>query len=120
MHVTLETQGIDPRTDVSGALSKLRIVEKPPAWAHQRSDFQLDFSEADAAVTQQQQRQPVNFRGEPLNITHQQGYYHGNIAIVRFGSQFYVAVRKIQFYFTLRTQLPEYPLDDDPGMTFWG
>lgn len=92
---------------------------EPPAWAQQRrSDYQLDFSKADAAVLQQQQRAAVSFRGLPLNITHQQGYYYGNIAIVRIGSQFYVAVRKLQFYFTLRTALPEYPIDKDPGDAF--
>jgi hypothetical protein len=87
-----------------------------PLWAQTRSsDIQLDFSKADAPDLQQQQDQPVTFRGLPLNVTHRQGPYHGNVAVVRFGSQFVLAVRKIQFYLSPRNQLPDYPRDADPS-----
>jgi hypothetical protein len=87
-----------------------------PVWAQTRSsDFQLDFSAADAPILQQQQAQLATFQGLPLNVTHQQGYYYGNVAVARFGSQVVLAVRKIQFYLSLRSQLPDYPQDPDPS-----
>eukprot|EP00878_Enallax_costatus_P027137 GHUV01029189.1.p1 GENE.GHUV01029189.1~~GHUV01029189.1.p1 ORF type:complete len:185 (+),score=12.52 GHUV01029189.1:219-773(+) len=102
--------------DVSHFQQNLQVLKKPPAWAHQRKgDYLLDFSKADAAVLQQQQQEPFKFRDLPLNVTHKQGYFYGNVAIVRFGTQSYLAVRKLQFYFTLRTDLPGYPLDKEPG-----
>ncbi|KAF6264081.1 hypothetical protein COO60DRAFT_1698523 [Scenedesmus sp. NREL 46B-D3] len=87
-----------------------------PLWAQSRSsDIRLDFSTADASTLQQHQDQPVAFRGLALNVTHRQGYYHGNVAVARLGSQFVLAVRKIQFYLTLRSQVPDYPLEEDPS-----
>jgi hypothetical protein len=89
-----------------------------PVWARSRSsDIKLDFSKADAPVLQQQQRQDqrVSFRGQALQVTHKQGYYHGNVAVARLGSQFVLAVRKIKFYMSLRSALPDYPKEADPS-----
>lgn len=38
------------------------------------------------------------------------GYYHGNVAIVRFGPHVIAAVRKMHFYKMLRTALDAYPI----------
>lgn len=105
------------KTDVSSLLHDMSdVVNEVPFWTQQGiHDIEMDFSRADASVLQQQQDVPITFRGRPLNVTHKQGYYYGNVALVRFGSSLYAAVRKIQFYFTLRTQLQDYPLDEDPG-----
>jgi hypothetical protein len=50
-----------------------------------------------------------------LNVTHRQGYYYGNVAVARLGSQFVLAVRKIQFYMSLRSAVPDYPQEADPS-----
>ena len=51
------------------------------------------------------------------------GYYHGNVAVVRYGTKFIAAVRKMHFYKTLRTDIEGYPLSDKPNegeISWWG
>lgn len=88
-----------------------------PFWASadRSADIVLNFTAADAAQ-QQQEAAPVTFRGKPLaSVSLRKGYFHGNVAVVRFGGQFITAVRKIQFYLTPRTSVADYPLNTDPS-----
>lgn len=99
--------------EAASSTTKLNI--NLPRWALKRSaDYLLDFTKADADILAQQDT-PLTFRGHVLNATRKQGYYYGNLAIVRFGSELYVAVRKLQFFMTLRSQVPEYPKEEDPS-----
>ncbi|KAI8477356.1 MAG: hypothetical protein J3K34DRAFT_397993 [Monoraphidium minutum] len=50
-----------------------------------------------------------------MKVRYHIGYYHGNVAIVRFGTKFVAAVRKMHFYKTLRTDIPDYPLSNKPN-----
>lgn len=43
------------------------------------------------------------------------GYYHGNVAVVRFGTKMIAAVRKMHFYKTLRTDIEGYPISTKPN-----
>lgn len=86
-----------------------------PVWSSNRSsDLILNFTTADAAARQQESA-PITFRGKPLqSVSLRKGYFYGNLAVVRFGSQYITAVRKIQFYLTPRTSVADYPLEKDP------
>lgn len=96
------------------AVSDFRIPV--PLWTQNRSvDLVLNFSKADAAA-QAQEAGAIKFRGKHLkSVSLKKGYFHGNIAVVRFGTQYITAVRKIQFYITPRSSVPHYPLDKDPS-----
>lgn len=98
----------------SAADSSLQILIPP--WTVDRStDLILNFTSADAAA-REQEAAPVTFRGKPLDpVSLRKGYFYGNLAIVRFGSQYITAVRKIQFYITPRTAVADYPMDPDPS-----
>lgn len=87
-----------------------------PVWSVNRSsDLILNFTTADAAARQQESA-PITFRGKPLqSVSLRKGYFYGNLAVVRFGSQYITAVRKIQFYLTPRTSVADYPLEQDPS-----
>jgi len=87
-----------------------------PVWSSNRSsDLILNFTTADAAARQQESA-PITFRGKPLqSVSLRKGYFYGNLAVVRFGSQYITAVRKIQFYLTPRTSVADYPLEKDPS-----
>jgi hypothetical protein len=85
-----------------------------PPWAAARStDLALNFTAADAAA-QRSEEGPIKFRDQPLaSVTLRKGYFYGNLAVVRFGSRYITAVRKIQFYITPRASVPDYPTDAD-------
>jgi hypothetical protein len=87
-----------------------------PPWTLERStDVVLNFTVADAAA-RQQEAAAITFRGKPLDsVSLRKGYFYGNLAVVRFGSHYITAVRKIQFYITPRTAVKDYPLDPDPS-----
>jgi hypothetical protein len=91
------------------------VLGQQPLWAANRSaDIVLDFSKADLNF-----KHPslgvIKFRDQEIRVRYHIGYYHGNLAIVRFGTKFVLAVRKMHFYKTLRTQIENYPLSDDKG-----
>lgn len=92
-----------------------KVLGNPPLWsANRTADIVLDFSKADPNF-----RHPnlgkIVFRGSDMQVRYHIGYYHGNVAIVRFGTKFFIAVRKMHFYKTLRTQIEAYPLSKKPG-----
>jgi hypothetical protein len=79
------------------------------------ADIIMNFTAADVPQ-QQQEAGPISFRGKPLeSLSLRKGYFHGNVAVVRFGGQYITAVRKIQFYITPRTSVADYPIDSDPS-----
>jgi hypothetical protein len=91
------------------------VLGEQPVWMLNRSaDIVLDFQKADPNY-----KHPslgvVAVRGKPMKVNFHIGYYHGNVAIVRFGSKFVLAVRKMHFYKTLRSDLQGYPLSDKKG-----
>lgn len=91
------------------------VLGEHPVWMLNRSaDIVLDFQKADPTY-----KHPslgvVAVRGKPMKVNFHIGYYHGNVAIVRFGSKFVLAVRKMHFYKTLRSDLQGYPLSDKKG-----
>lgn len=91
------------------------VLGEQPLWMRNRSaDIVLDFQKADPHY-----KHPslgvVAVRGKPMKVNFHIGYYHGNVAIVRFGSKFVLAVRKMHFYKTLRSDLQGYPLSDKKG-----
>lgn len=91
------------------------VLGEQPVWMLNRSaDIVLDFRKADPTY-----KHPslgvVAVRGKPMKVNFHIGYYHGNVAIVRFGSTFVLAVRKMHFYKTLRSDLAGYPLSDKKG-----
>jgi hypothetical protein len=87
-----------------------------PPWAAARStDLVLNFTAADAAA-QHSEAGTITFRGQPLaSVTLRKGYFYGNLAVVRFVGTYIIAVRKIQFYITPRSSVPDYPTDADPS-----
>lgn len=94
------------------------VLGDQPLWMRNRSaDIVLNFHKADPNY-----KHPslgvVAVRGKPMKVNFHIGYYHGNVAIVRFGSKFVLAVRKMHFYKTLRSDLQGYPLSDKKGV--WG
>ena len=91
------------------------VLPPSPPWVTNRSaDVRLDFSRADKAF-----RHPspgvVRVRGRDTRVNFHIGYYHGNVAVVRYGERFVMAVRKMHFYKTLRSSLPNYPLSAKKG-----
>lgn len=91
------------------------VLGEQPVWMQNRSaDIVLDFSKADPNF-----RHPtlgkVQIRGQDMKVMYHIGYYHGNVAIVRYGSEFLMAVRKMHFYKTPRTALANYPLSTKKG-----
>lgn len=91
------------------------VLGEQPLWMRNRSaDIVLNFQQADPHY-----KHPslgvVAVRGKPMKVNFHIGYYHGNVAIVRFGSRFVLAVRKMHFYKTLRSDLEGYPLSDKKG-----
>jgi hypothetical protein len=96
------------------------VLGEQPGWMLNRSaDIVLDFRKADPTY-----KHPslgvVAVRGKPMKVNFHIGYYHGNVAIVRFGSKFVLAVRKMHFYKTLRSDLEGYPLSDKKGAQLAG
>lgn len=91
------------------------VLGEQPLWMRNRSaDIVLNFQKADPNY-----KHPslgvVAVRGKPMKVNFHIGYYHGNVAIVRFGAKFMLAVRKMHFYKTLRSDLQGYPLSDKKG-----
>lgn len=91
------------------------VLGEQPIWMQNRSaDIILDFSKADPNF-----RHPsfgrVAVRGKERKVDFHIGYYHGNVAIVRYGTEFRMAVRKMHFYKTLRSSLENYPLSNKKG-----
>lgn len=91
------------------------VLGEQPIWMRNRSaDIVLDFQKADPHY-----KHPslgvIAVRGKPMKVNFHIGYYHGNVAIVRFGGKFVLAVRKMHFYKTLRSDLEGYPLSDKKG-----
>jgi hypothetical protein len=91
------------------------VLGVPPLWVANRSaDIVLDFRKADPHF-----RHPslgvVAVRGQAMRVNFHIGYFHGNVAIVRYGNRFVMAVRKMHFYKTLRSELQGYPLSDKKG-----
>lgn len=91
------------------------VLGDQPIWMQNRSaDIVLNFSKADPHF-----RHPslgtVPVRGKDMKVMYHIGFYHGNVAIVRYGTQFLLAVRKMHFYKTPRTALENYPLSDKKG-----
>jgi hypothetical protein len=81
------------------------LLGKLPLWSQNRSaDIMLDFQKADPNF-KHPSLGTVKFRDEDLAVRFHIGYYHGNVAIVRFGSKFLIAVRKTHYFKTLRTQI---------------
>jgi len=99
------------------------VLTQLPIWTTNRTaDIVLDFSKADPDF-----RFPglgtINFRGKSMKVKYHIGYYHGNVAIVRFGSKLVAAVRKMHFYKTLRTDIEAYPISTKPNegeISWWG
>eukprot|EP00879_Flechtneria_rotunda_P016376 GHRR01017133.1.p1 GENE.GHRR01017133.1~~GHRR01017133.1.p1 ORF type:complete len:175 (+),score=45.89 GHRR01017133.1:322-846(+) len=90
-------------------------LEEQPVWVQNRStDIILDFSKADPYY-----KHPslgvVSIRDKPMRVNFHIGYYHGNVAVVRYGTKFVMAVRKMQFYKTLRSAIENYPLSTKKG-----
>eukprot|EP00775_Hariotina_reticulata_P011142 gene11142-11295_t len=98
------------------------VLGQQPIWVQNRSaDIVLDFSKADPHF-----KHPslgvVTVRGRPTKVNFHIGYYHGNVAIVRYGNRFILAVRKMHFYKTLRSSLEGYPLStkkDEEYISWW-
>eukprot|EP00879_Flechtneria_rotunda_P016193 GHRR01016938.1.p1 GENE.GHRR01016938.1~~GHRR01016938.1.p1 ORF type:complete len:395 (+),score=66.63 GHRR01016938.1:322-1506(+) len=98
-------------------------LEEQPVWVQNRStDIILDFSKADPYY-----KHPslgvVSIRDKPMRVNFHIGYYHGNVAVVRYGTKFVMAVRKMQFYKTLRSAIENYPLStkkDEEYISWWG
>jgi hypothetical protein len=91
------------------------VLGEQPLWMRNRSaDIVLNFQKADPNY-----KHPslgvVAVRGKPMKVNFHIGYYHGNVAMVRFGAKFMLAVRKMHFYKTLRSDLQGYPLSDKKG-----
>jgi hypothetical protein len=66
---------------------------------------------------------PHPFTPTPPKVKYHIGYYHGNVALVRFGHKIVAAVRKMHFYKTLRTDIEAYPLSTKPNegeISWWG
>ncbi|KAF8057236.1 hypothetical protein HT031_006044 [Scenedesmus sp. PABB004] len=86
-----------------------------PAWTAQQhaSDVALNFSAADAAAVSAADGPGVTLRGQALPVHHRTRSYHGNVAVLRFGGRFYAAVRRTQFYLSLRVETLDYPADRD-------
>lgn len=92
------------------------VLGEQPVWVQNRSaDIVLDFSKADPRF-----RHPslgrVKVRNKETKVDFHIGYYHGNVAVVRYGTEFLMAVRKMHFYKTLRTALENYPLSTKKGV----
>jgi hypothetical protein len=91
------------------------VLGELPIWSQNRSaDIVLDFRKADPNF-KHPSLGTIRFRGQDLTVRYHIGYYHGNVAIVRFGTKFFIAVRKMHFFKTLRTQIEAYPLSKKPG-----
>lgn len=98
------------------------VLGDQPVWMQNRSaDIILDFRKADPNF-----RHPslgrVQVRGKDTKVDFHIGYYHGNVAIVRYGTEFLLAVRKMHFYKTLRSSLENYPLStkkDEQYISWW-
>lgn len=91
------------------------VLGDVPVWVQNRSaDIVLDFRKADPHY-----KHPsfgmVQVRGKGMRVNFHIGYYHGNVAIVRYGTSFLMAVRKMHFYKTLRTAIENYPLSTKKG-----
>jgi hypothetical protein len=92
------------------------VLGQQPLWVQNRSaDILLHFNKADPHF-----KHPslgvVSVRGKQTKVNFHIGYYHGNVAIVRFGNRFIMAVRKMHFYKTLRSSLEGYPLSTKKGV----
>jgi hypothetical protein len=99
----------------AGAASSFQILLPPWQATDRSADLVLNFTAADAAAREQESG-PITFRDKPLDsVSLRKGYFYGNLAVVRFGSQYVIAVRKIQFYLTPRTAVADYPTDTDPS-----
>lgn len=91
------------------------VLGQQPVWVQNRSaDIVLDFRKADPHY-----RHPspgmVQIRGKDMKVNYHIGYYHGNVAMVRYGTSFVLAVRKMHFYKTLRSAIENYPLSTKKG-----
>jgi hypothetical protein len=91
------------------------VLGQQPVWVQNRSeDIVLDFRKADPHY-----RHPnpgvVQVRGKDMRVNFHIGYYHGNVAMVRYGTSFILAVRKMHFYKTLRSAIENYPLSTKKG-----
>eukprot|EP00882_Tetradesmus_deserticola_P005791 GHRQ01006096.1.p1 GENE.GHRQ01006096.1~~GHRQ01006096.1.p1 ORF type:complete len:462 (+),score=146.26 GHRQ01006096.1:352-1737(+) len=99
------------------------VLGEQPVWVqNQSADIVLDFRKADP-----QYKHPspgvVQIRGKDMRVNFHIGYYHGNVAMVRYGTNFIVAVRKMHFYKTLRSAIQNYPLStkkDEEYISWWG
>lgn len=98
-----------------------------PLWVRNRSaDVILDFSKADPKYAldwryrlapppdgsnngQPQQTAHVPFRGRDMPVLFPLGHFHGNVAVVRFGTRLVAAVRKMYFFKTTREAIEGYP-----------
>jgi hypothetical protein len=91
------------------------LLGKPPLWSQNRSaDIVLDFTKADPNY-KYPNLGPVHFRGKELPVRYHLGYYYGNVAVVRFGTKFFIAVRKTHYSKIQRTHIEAYPLSKKPG-----
>lgn len=108
----------DPDTTAAaaaGVVSASFQILLPPWTTDRSADIVLNFTAADAAAREQEVA-PITFRDKPLDsVSLRKGYFYGNLAAVRLGSQYIIAVRKIQFYLTPRTAVADYPTDPDPS-----
>ncbi|GBF90891.1 hypothetical protein Rsub_03746 [Raphidocelis subcapitata] len=99
------------------------VLPKLPIWATNRSaDIPLDFSKADPEAAYPGLGS-ITYRGKTMQVKYHIGYFHGNVAMVRFGDRLVAAVRKMYFYKTLRTDIEGYPLSDKPNegeISWWG
>jgi hypothetical protein len=91
------------------------VLGQQPVWVQNRSaDIVLDFRKADPHY-----RHPspgtVQIRGKDMKVNFHIGYYHGNVAMVRYGTSFILAVRKMHFYKTMRSAIENYPLSTKKG-----
>lgn len=111
----LQTDPNHPTAAAAGVGSGSFQILLPPWTTDRSADIALNFTAADAAA-RQQETGPITFRDKPLDsVSLRKGYFYGNLAVVRFGSQYVIAVRKIQFYLTPRTAVADYPTDPDPS-----
>lgn len=97
-----------------------------PLWVRNRSaDVVLDFSKADPkyaldwryklapAPDGSNEGKPIQtahvpFRGKEMPVLFPLGHFHGNVAVVRFGTRLVAAVRKMYFFKTTRAAIGGY------------
>eukprot|EP00775_Hariotina_reticulata_P013001 gene13001-13130_t len=105
------------------AASSLGISGNSALWMQHRAyDAAVDFSKADPHYTTKGLPTWEIIRGNNISLAYHTGYSYGNVALVRFGMQFYMVVRKSHWSAASRSSLPWYPPahpHQDDRIRFW-